>query len=344
MQIVQRKGDDFFYYPKEKIAFLLTEQILYYIECNIEQGKDIREYGSTFIIQKLLYNHPLYEAVSDDANEINVLVLGAGTYGQKFMDICLQAGQMSDKYLNITAVSDESDEDKEAYLRFRPALSEFVNIDGLLSDKKDRSYADIQFKSLSQWAENKSMNARFSRNTQNNAELIRSIIKSAVYEGKEYHYIFISLGEDRISQQIAKLCSEILREEAGRICPVCYVSQKTKQGRKIDLNNKLYPVCINETVNVNSIDQNLEQMAFNTHISWMNSLNFDVSKERIRFFTSEDVKDKYNRESSMAFALSIKYKLHSVQIDCSNPYEAARIFSEKILENKGKKVKIFSGK
>lgn len=288
----------------------------------------------TLVIQKLLYEHPLYESVSDGTKEINVLVLGAGTYGQKFIDICLQAGQISNKYLNITAVSNESDEDKEAYLRFRPGLSEFVNIDGLLGDEKEKSYADIQFKSLSQWAEYKSLNPRFSRNIQDNIELIRRIIKSAVCEGKEYNYIFVSLGEDKISQQIAKLCSEILREEVGFSCPVCYISQKTKQGRKSELKNKLYPVCINETVNISNIDQNLEQMAFNTHISWMNSLNFDVNRERIKFFTSEDVKDKYNRESSMAFALSIKYKLHSVHIDCSDPYEAAREFSEKILENK----------
>mgnify|MGYP003300636163 CR=1 FL=1 len=50
VQIVQKEGNIFFNYPKEKIAFLLTEQILYWLECNTEQGKDIREYGSTFLM------------------------------------------------------------------------------------------------------------------------------------------------------------------------------------------------------------------------------------------------------------------------------------------------------
>lgn len=47
-QVVKQEGSVFFNYPKEKIAYLLTEQILYYLECNITEGCDIREYGSTF--------------------------------------------------------------------------------------------------------------------------------------------------------------------------------------------------------------------------------------------------------------------------------------------------------
>lgn len=35
----------------------------------------------TVVIQKLLYEHPLYETVNDQAKDINVLVIGAGTYG-----------------------------------------------------------------------------------------------------------------------------------------------------------------------------------------------------------------------------------------------------------------------
>ena len=48
----------------------------------------------TIVIQKLLYEHPLYEAVAEGEKEIRVLVIGGGTYSQRFLDLCLQSGQM----------------------------------------------------------------------------------------------------------------------------------------------------------------------------------------------------------------------------------------------------------
>ena len=47
-KVIKQEGSEFFNYPKEKLAYLLTEHILYYLECNKTEGCDIREYGSTF--------------------------------------------------------------------------------------------------------------------------------------------------------------------------------------------------------------------------------------------------------------------------------------------------------
>lgn len=49
-QIIECEGASFFNYSKEKIAYLLIEQILYWIELKKEKGSDIEEYGSTFIL------------------------------------------------------------------------------------------------------------------------------------------------------------------------------------------------------------------------------------------------------------------------------------------------------
>lgn len=46
-KVIKQEGSVFFNYPKEKIAYLLMEQILYCLECNKTEGRDIREYGST---------------------------------------------------------------------------------------------------------------------------------------------------------------------------------------------------------------------------------------------------------------------------------------------------------
>lgn len=49
-QVIKWEGEVFFNYPKEKMAYLLIEQILYCIECNIQDGCDLEEYGSTFAL------------------------------------------------------------------------------------------------------------------------------------------------------------------------------------------------------------------------------------------------------------------------------------------------------
>ena len=48
--VIEQEGSIFFHYPKEKIAYLLMEQILYCLECNKSKACDIREYGSTFAL------------------------------------------------------------------------------------------------------------------------------------------------------------------------------------------------------------------------------------------------------------------------------------------------------
>jgi len=48
--IIEHEGSVFFGYSREKIAYLLTEEILYRLERNKAEDCDIREYGSTFAL------------------------------------------------------------------------------------------------------------------------------------------------------------------------------------------------------------------------------------------------------------------------------------------------------
>lgn len=278
----------------------------------------------TVVIQRLLYEHPLYETVDTQAKDINVLVLGSGTYGQKFIDVCMQAGQMSGVSLNILAVSDDAEEDKKGYIRFRPAISEFVNINGSL---KGNAYATVDFKAVEEITRGE--HSKFTvKMSQMNQDIIKSLILQSMDTQKKYDYVFVSLGNDVLSKSVAKAFSS----EIKQACPVCYVCEKTVKPNKRDIKNRLYPVFVNDPVDVASIDQRLGEMAFNTHISWKDSLNIDMSGERQKFFKSESEKDKYNRTASLAFALSVKYKLFSVGIECSDLLEAAQLFSKQILE------------
>lgn len=283
----------------------------------------------TIVIQKLLYEHPLYETIKEKAEDINVLVIGAGTYSQKFIDICLQSGQMSGVNLNIVAVSDKPEEDKESYLCFRPAISKFVNINGSMTGNEANAYATVDFKGVWEISPDVSAYLQFTNKmSQVNHEIIQSLILQSLEAQKEYDYVFVALGNGALSKSIATAISK----EIGHACPVCYVSPTKAPPRKSDIQNRLYPVRVNVPVDVASIDQRLGEMAFNTHISWKDSMNIDVTSERKKFFEGKSEKEKYNRTASLAFALSVKYKLYSVQIECSDLLEAAQMFSKQVLE------------
>lgn len=288
------------------------------------------------VIQKLLHEHPLYETLRGDARTIHVLVVGSGTYGQKFIDLCLQAGQMKGFSLRVTAISNTPDEDRGNYLRFRPAAGRFVNVDGSMDRDTARAYGTLRFAPiLDTDAGYDGGIPEFRRGTSagaaaENRALVSAVVASAVENDQAYNYIFVALGNDRLNYSIAKLFAEITADRGdGTNCPVCYISERVKKAGGKSLGIRLYPVCVNEKITPDVIDPRLEQMAFNTHISWNSSLNLDISQELEAFR-----RDKYNYSSSLAFALSVRYKLFSIGIDTADCLEAAEVFAKEILERK----------
>ena len=110
-----------------------------WILADVEKSLDTnREKNSFLAIQYHLYEYPLYQCLSKEDPSINVLVIGFGNYGQKFLDACLQAGQIRKKKLNVTVALD-NEKYKEIYLSDRPELAEFFNIDGGLEDCEEGS-------------------------------------------------------------------------------------------------------------------------------------------------------------------------------------------------------------
>lgn len=259
----------------------------------------------TIVIQKLLYEHPLYEAVTEGEKEIRVLVIGGGTYSQRFLDLCLQSGQMDGVSLHVAAVSDEPEEERENYLRFRPAMAEFVNVNGSLKGREETAFASLKFQ------------------------------KRSLHPLQEsWHYVFVDLGEDAAGYLEARQCAkEVARQKQGG-CPVCYVIRDAETEMEEDAAAGLYPVPVYEPVTLETIGRHLGEMAFSTHLSWNSGRNIPVAEERERFFGGTDIQDQYNRRSSIAYALSLKYKLHSVGIDGDDPQKAAGLFADQILKKR----------
>ena len=275
---------------------------------------DVRgEAEPTVVIQKLLYQHPLYESVPENQKDIHALVVGSGTYGQKFIDITLQTAQMSGVRLKISALSDNPGEDGGMYLQFRPELPRFVSVrvDGRILSAPAQTYGELEFRSLVPGADVRDAQFRV-QDAVTNGNIVRSVAGEA-----QYDYVFVALGQDDLNRSVAKLF-----REAGVACPVCYVSEAIVSPQAED--ERLYPACVNEPITASAIAPEMEQMAFNAHCMWLNNRDVDMNAEFERFR-----QNAYQYASNMAFVLSIKYKLHAIGIELEeDPQRAAEQFED----------------
>lgn len=122
-----------------------------WVLADLEESLDKnKEKNSRLAIQYHLYEKPLYQCMKEEDASLNVLAIGFGNYGQKFLDACLPNGQLLGKPLLATVVSDDSAgeeftrrkhhgkqlSDRELYLSERPELSDFFEIEGAFGDEK----------------------------------------------------------------------------------------------------------------------------------------------------------------------------------------------------------------
>lgn len=243
--------------------------------------------ASGIVIRKLLYDCPLYRGLKAEDTEIRVLVLGSGSYARKFVDAALEAGQLRLRSLVLTVMSDDPEAASTQYLEARPDMTRFVKVNG--QHCGEQVYGSVDFCAFP--------GGRFSRqDTAENERLIEELAKSA------WHYVFIALGDNRLNRRAANLLS---RKQS---CPVCYVDSGRKQLPAHPGENPV-PVCTEVPITPEAIDPQLDQMAFNTHMVWNKQGNLDRVKALEEFRNSRD-----DYESSLAFALSVRYKLLSIGI------------------------------
>jgi serine/threonine protein kinase len=280
----------------------------------------------TIVIQDLLYKKPILTPEKNPQN-VNIIVIGAGTFAQKFMDQALQAVQVpfidktrnfSDRNVIIRAYSNNPEYDRELYLATRPALPKFVNVNASLNPS-DESYAQIDFLQVPSV---NSSNGFSVANIEQNKKIIDEIISCAEEENEEINYIFVALGDDDLNRQIAEAffdATQVLEMD----CPVNFVvHDKSFSHKTISVN----PVFVAQKILPETISSHLERMAFNTHLSYFGSLSGNDLDEVKKDF----IKSRYDHESSLAFALSVKYKLIALGIpfDESNLDNAAEQFAK----------------
>ncbi len=266
--------------------------------------KELEKYNesnATFALQSLLFNHPLYEGAQD---KVKVLVLGCGVYGQQFIDLCLQTGQIINKQLEVCVVTPNKETDKSDYLNKRPALKSFFTVDGD-GDTSETSYGKLVFASTEEVSNNLKFVGGFKKAEKNidknyNKELAQEIILN----NNDYNYLFISLGDEELNESVAKTCYEIVHE-FNLNTTITFVSTISKSLKGC------FPVNVGAKAEENENYEIIEQMGYNAHLCWNSPLKLNVDEKKIY----QDFKDKYNHDSSIGCILSIRYKLHSIGIE-----------------------------
>ena len=281
-------------YPAEVNAKLPIGKQLVILEKELDRKQGV---GSYLTFMYHLYKNPLFACVPADSETLDVLIVGFGNYGQRFLDCCLQVGQMLGKKLNVKVVSNDRSEgkrDKDIYLAARPALADFFSIDG--SHCPD-AYGSVSFESR-----------EFVRGNLKKNKEIAEEIASAYNKG---HYVFVALGDDALNRGVAH--AVVSSAKGARECSVNFVQDGEH------LTGKTYgtPVYMSADITAEPLYRDIERMAFNAHLIWESGLNLDLAQSRARF------KDPDCYRSSFSNVIAIKYKLHSVGIGMNDLTDAA---------------------
>lgn len=247
---------------------------------------------ATGVIQKLLYDKPLYNYI--DGNNVNIVVFGFTQFCQRFVDIAFEASQVDGYKLNISVVCSEENA-KADYLKNRPAFEDFFTIDG---NAIDDSYGKLSF---------------ITRDFDGN---INDVVSDFLLDdSSNFSYVFIDLGADKSNYAIANACNIC----SNKLCcnPIinCVASKQRKVKQSINI------VLRNDTIKNHKDFSKLKRMAFNCHFVWNSKDDIDARKLQREFNA------KYYFSSSFNNVLSIKYKLNSVGIDFNSTTAAEQFYN-----------------
>lgn len=277
----------------------------------LEDSEDIfdKQYGASGTIEKLLFTKPLYDYFRKDKagrNECGILVIGCGTYSSEFIDFALELSQGMDCPPQVTVLTQDHATQKKTYLDARPALPEFFEVDGQPAKHAAiQEYGSLSFRGI-----------EFDgRRPDTFEDTLRGVLGN-----KKYSYVFIALNDDGMNRAVAEACRAFVYKKSL----ISYVQYNA--GKNTAAGN-LVPVSVNEVLKDIPEYSFLRRMALNIHLLWMGIGDLENALRQFR--------TRYNFNSSMESALSVKYKLHSVgiRLDTAHPEKAARELLETLKDN-----------
>lgn len=277
--------------------------------------------GATGAMQCLLYDKPLYDYV-DENGKVNILVLGAGVYSQKFLDIAFEMSQVKNCYLDVTVITNEKEKDEARYLSTRPEFHNYFWVNGNKPALDD--YGSIRFLNVK--------NTFNSEETGFSDSLDNALITEDTLEesDKTFSYVFISLVDQYLNKKVAEdlALSGIIKasdKTEKAIINFVWYGKDDEDDKSSGFEEKHLNI-VNEAAALNitltpTITKNtfvchkdynfIKRMAFNCHLIWNDNLG-DIKKIYGQF------RSTYNFSSSLSMALSCKYKLKSIGLSLDN--------------------------
>lgn len=263
--------------------------------------KELEKYNeadSMFTLQSLLFNHPIYTC---NSSTIRILVFGCGVYGQQFIDLCLQAGQIINTSLEVCVLTQDKELYKKDYLDKRPALKDFFEVDGE-GDVSESRYGRLRFVSPEEACNDPSFAKGFVKGEKvADKKYNKRLAQEIMINNSEHNYLFISLGDEDLNDMIAKTCRDVFDSNTT----IAFVSSKNKAAKGC------IPVNVSAKAEENENFSEIERMGYNAHLCWNSPLKLNINERK----AYKEYKDRYYHDSSVACVLSIKYKLHSIGIE-----------------------------
>ncbi len=276
-------------------------------ERSVDQQK---EKNADLALHYHLYEHPLYRHCPENG-EMRVLVVGFGRFGQKFTDLALAMGQMREKTLTVTVITDDP-ADKQQYLADRPELADYFAVDEPLNP--ERHYGRLLFTPV------RSLERE---NRQKNVDMLQELIFDHCDEQRQPNYVFIALGENELNRSAAGAIREAA-EAFGDACTVSFVWEGEEPPTELEAG--LIPVSVHADTRNTQLHDDIERMAFRVHKIWNKDENQPHSALRKEF------REPYNYIACVSNVVSMKYKLYSIGIDLDEltfDEAAARFTAEK---------------
>ena len=237
------------------------------------------------VIQNVIYTHPLYKYL-EEGQDLKVLVIGNDSYAKTFIDLTLQHGQLIDQRLSIKVLCKDAGNARIKYLADRPGLMNYI--------KRDGNRVTLSFEEMGE----------------SDSDRDKKITRILCEKERRINYCFISDGDDEQNRDTARFCS-LVAGEAGYHAIFAY----RMENENLKAGKTGIPVYVYREFD-KAVKRKLKSMAYRVHCIWNGSGNDEISKKQFRI--------RYNAESSLNFAIAIKYKMHSIGIDDEDEDIAAK--------------------
>ena len=263
-----------------------------------------RRKNSERLFRYQLYDKPIYRWGEPGSEQLRVMVLGMGNYGQRFTDVILSTCQLPGKRLSVTMVSSEQS-DLQLYLKDRSMLTEFFSVNG--SDVSEEKYCGC--------LDSRVCRLRMFEQPEETSAAVEELLRN-----EHPQYIFIALGSKNSNLAAAKLVAQVRSRLGMKFC-VRFVWDDESCAEALP--EDVFPTCVNADTAKMPVHAEIERMAFNLFAFRHRGEELDRNQLKRDFRKSED------HEEAVAQVVAIRYMLWSLGIDAAacKAEEAAAAFA-----------------